>query len=253
MPKQQTIGVIGGMGPEATNRLCQLITELTDAGCDQSHIPVICFNNSAIPSRVDAIFCGAASPLPELVLTAKTLIRAGADFLLMPCNTAHFYFAELQRTVSAPIVNMIEETTLHICEATPALKTVGLLASSPTIECGLYHKALSGSGVSVVVPDSQMQNDCVMQSIFGPKGIKAGHQAEPKEQLIEAGMRLVAKGAQAVIAGCTEVSVVLAGDDVPFAVIDPLEVIARVAIRRARNGSAFQRSDRLYAKSAVLV
>jgi aspartate racemase len=234
--KAATIGIIGGMGPDATNRLCELITLLTPARTDQAHIPVITFNNSAIPSRVDALFHGGPSPLPELIRTARILEAAGADFLLMPCNTAHIYLEELQLAVTVPIVNMIEATVRHAIERYPRVDSVGVLGSTPTLKTGLYHKCFAKFGRSVVVPDEVVQIEMVMASIFGDNGIKAGRREQPKADLLRAGMHLHEKGAQVVIAGCTEISLVLTTAKTPFEIIDPLEVLANLAVDRALVG-----------------
>ncbi len=231
-----TIGIIGGMGPVATNRLSELITGLTPATSDQAHIPVITFNNSAIPSRVDAIFEGGVSPLPELIRTARILQTAGADFLIMPCNTAHYYFDDIQASVDIPILNMIEETVRQIVNELSEIEAIGLLGSTPTLECGLFHRYLLKYGKKVVVPDSSVQEELVMASIFGEHGIKAGYRDQPQAQLLEAGHHLIAKGSEAIIAACTEVSLVLKNGDLSVAVLDPLRVIAELAVKRSLIG-----------------
>lgn len=235
MSKIKTIGVLGGMGPEATNQLCALITAHTPVSRDQDHIPVITFNNSLIPARVQAVNGdGGTSPVPEIVRTAQVLERAGADFLLMPCNLAHFFIEEVQAGVRIPLLNMIEETVKYTVERYPQCRQAGLLASTPTIECGIYDKAFSKHGVRLLAPDARAQEDEVMKAIYGSDGIKCGHKTAPRALLKGAAERLVAAGADVIIAGCTEVSLVLKPENSPFVVIDPLEIIARVAVSRAR-------------------
>jgi aspartate racemase len=229
----KTIGVIGGMGPEASNRLCQLITEGTPAACDQAHVPVITFNNSAIPDRVAAIFSQGTSPLPELIRTARVLEAAGADFLLMPCNTAHYYLEDLQAAVSVPIVNMIAVTIAVVAGSYGEKCRVGLLGSTPTVQCGLYENELKNHGYELVVPSAADQEELVMAAIFGDQGIKAGMHEKPKKLLIEAARRLIDAGADVIVAGCTEISLVLNNGDVSVPVIDPLQVVASYAIQLA--------------------
>ncbi|HLL73472.1 MAG TPA: amino acid racemase [Pyrinomonadaceae bacterium] len=231
-----TIGVLGGMGPEATNQLCALITAHTPVSRDQDHIPVITFNNSLIPSRVQAVNGGGISPVPEMVRTAQVLERAGADMLLMPCNLAHFFIEEIQAGVRIPLLDMIEETVKYTVERYPQCRRAGILASTPTIECGLYDKAFRKHSVRLLAPGAQDQEDRVMSAIYGEAGIKCGHKTAPRALLIEAAERLVVAGAEVVIAGCTEVSLVLTPENSPFVVIDPLEIIARVAVARAKSG-----------------
>jgi aspartate racemase len=228
-----TIGILGGMGPEATNALCALITALTPVTKDQDHIPVITYNNPGIPDRVKAVRNEAESPVPEMARTARVLERAGADMLLMPCNLAHFYWDDIQKAVQIPLLNMVEETVRYIIENYPHCRTIGIVASTPTIECGLYEKAFNRHKRLLLSPEQDDQDDKVMRAIYGQEGIKCGHKTGPRALLNEAAQGLVARGAQIIIAGCTEASLVMKQEDSPFTVIDPMEVIARVAVRRA--------------------
>jgi aspartate racemase len=233
-----TIGILGGMGPEATNELCALITALTPVTKDQDHIPVITYNNPNIPDRVKAVRNEAESPVPEMARTAQVLERAGADMLLMPCNLAHFYRDDVQKAVRIPLLNMVEETVKHIIENHTDCRTIGIIASTPTIECGLYEKAFRRHDRLLLSPGQEEQDDKVMRAIYGQDGIKCGHKEGPRALLNEAARGLIKRGAQIIIAGCTEASLVMKQKDSPFTVIDPMEVIARVAVRRARQGES---------------
>jgi aspartate racemase len=236
MAKVLNIGVLGGMGPEATNQLCALITANTAVNRDQDHIPVITYNNPRIPERVAAVrrSDGARSPVPEMSRTAQVLERAGADLLLLPCNLAHYFIADVQAAIRIPILNMIEETVNFTVENYAQCRSVGLLASTPTIECGVYERAFRRHGWQLLAPDAAQQEDKVMKAIYGSEGIKCGHKTKPRNLLKDAAERLTERGAEIIIAGCTEVSLVLSPENSPFVVIDPLEIIARVAIRHAR-------------------
>lgn len=236
MTSVSTIGVLGGMGPEATNRLCELITDLTPARKDQEHIPVITFNNSLIPSRVEAIVGSSESPVPEMIRTAQTLEQAGADMLVMPCNLAHYFIAEVQSKVRVPILNMIEETIEFAIAQYPGFRTAGLLASTPTIKYGLYHNSFARHQRRVVSPTAPEQESKVMEAIYGAQGIKSGYKTEPRALLMDAARQLVEEGAELIIAGCTEVSLVLDRESAPCPIIDPMEVVARVAIEKAMSG-----------------
>jgi aspartate racemase len=236
MSKILTIGVLGGMGPEATNQLCALITAGTAASRDQDHIPVITYNNARIPERVAAVRGdeGASNPVPEMSRTAQVLERAGADLLLMPCNLAHFFIADVQAAVSIPVLNMIEETVNYTAANYPQCRRVGLLASTPTIECGIYERAFRKHDRQVLVPDAGQQEDKVMKAIYGSEGIKGGRKTVPRKLLQSAAERLAERGAEVIIAGCTEVSLVLSPEHSSLDVIDPLAIIARVAVAHAR-------------------
>ncbi|MDT4968779.1 MAG: aspartate racemase [Acidobacteriota bacterium] len=247
MANFSTIGILGGMGPEATNRLCSLITANTPATNDQDHIPVISYNNSRIPDRVSGLRGDGESPLPEMIRTAQVLEQAGADILLLPCNLAHAYLEDLRRAVQIPILDMIEETVKFIVANYPHCLRVGLLASTPTIEFGIYEKAFRRDRqASLLVPPPDVQEAKVMRAIYGSDGIKSGHKAAPLRLLSEAAQFLTDQGAEIIIAGCTEVSLVLNPQNSPFVVIDPLEVIARVAVELAmRNETASSRQKAL--------
>jgi aspartate racemase len=209
---------------------------LTPARTDQEHIPVITFNNSLIPPRVEAMNGEAQSPVPEMIRTAQVLEQAGADLLVMPCNLAHYFIKEVQSGVRVPILNMIEETINFAIEKYPGFRTAGLLASTPTINYGLYHDSFARHQRRIISPAAIEQESKVMLAIYGEQGIKSGYKTEPRALLTDAARQLVTEGAELIIAGCTEVSLVLERKSVPCPVIDPLEVIARVAIERAMSG-----------------
>jgi aspartate racemase len=237
MNEPLTIGILGGMGPEATNRLCALITALTPARGDQEHVPVITYNNPRIPDRVRGVYGGGESPVPELVRTARVLEDAGADMILMPCNLAHFFIKEIQSAVRVPLLDMVEETVGFVVERHPLCRGAGLLASSPTIRCRLFDDPFRRHGVEVLVPNDEEQESKVMAAIYGPEGIKSGRKERPRALLKDAAQSLAAAGACVVIAGCTEVPLVLSQADVSVPVVDPLEVIAGVAVRLALSGT----------------
>jgi aspartate racemase len=232
-----TIGILGGMGPEATNRLAELITLTTPAAQDQDHIPVITYNNAKIPSRVEAILRDGPSPVPEMVRSARVLEAAGADLIIVPCNCAHFFLEAVQRSVGIPVFNMIEQTVKHTVMRFPEAGTVGLLASTATIAAELYFEPLARHGRNLLTPGREEQEEKVMEAIYGPWGIKAGFRTRPRALLMEVAQSLVDRGADLLIAGCTEVSLVMAGKRSPFPIVDPMEVIAREAVKVALSGT----------------
>jgi aspartate racemase len=238
MGETLTIGILGGMGPEATNRLCALVTAATPARTDQEHVPVLTYNNPRIPDRVAGVYGGGESPVPELARTARVLEDAGADLIVMPCNLAHFFIGEIQRAVRVPVLDIIEETVRFVARTRPRARVAGLLASTPTISSDLYGNAFRRHGVTVVAPRDEEQEALVMRAIYGPRGIKAGGKERPRALLREAARGLVDAGAEVVIAGCTEIPLVLSQEDVSVPVVDPLEVIAGVAVGLALPGGA---------------
>jgi aspartate racemase len=237
-----TIGIIGGMGPAATNRLCALITEKTPAAGDHEHIPVITYNNPNIASRVDNILFGGDDPAPELIRTAQVLELAGADFLLMPCNSAHHYIHVLSQHVNIPVVDMIALTVAALQERHGDARRIGILASTPTLYCKMFAAPLAQRGLTLIEPDEESQSR-IMDAIHSKDGIKGGFKRGPRTILTGAGSELMTRGAQVIIAGCTEVSLVLTSKTAPFPLVDPLELLADEAVGLALSGFKAQRTQ----------
>lgn len=230
---KKTIGILGGMGPEATAYFYELIVNQTRAETDQEHIKVIIYSNPEIPPRTDAILKRGPSPTPLLVEGFQRLKNAGADFVVMPCVTAHYFYPEVRNQVDIPLISLLDESAKWAKVEVPELRKAGLVASSGTLESRLFHDAFANAGIEVLNPEEEEQS-LVMEAIFGPKGIKAGFiTGFSKETLVSIAKVLVARGADAIIAGCTEVPLVLKGLDIPVPLIDPLRIAAQACILEA--------------------
>lgn len=216
----KTIGIMGGMGPLATVDLMNKIIELTPAKIDQEHIHLIVDNYPQIPDRTKAIIGHGNDPLPFLKKSAKTLERAGADLIVIACNTAHYYLQDIQTAVGIPIINMPKETVRYITEV--GLRCVGLLATDGTMATKLYQDSLRDKGIAILEPDEKTQV-CVMKGIYA---VKAGDIATGKRLLAYAAQVMIDKGAEAVIAGCTEIPVILSKLE-GIKLIDPTYVLAK--------------------------
>jgi aspartate racemase len=233
--REQVIGILGGMGPEATIDLFSKIVKLTGARTDQEHLRILIDNNPKIPNRTLALLGKGPSPVSQLRLSARALERAGADFIIIPCVTAHAFYAPLQRTTGVPIVHIVRETAGHVLARFPDVRTIGLLATTGTVGAGLFQEAFAGTPVRVLTPTAGIQQRFVMRAIFAKTGIKAvGPSAWSKRLIVDAANSLIARGAEAVIAGCTEIPLVLQDGDVSVPVIDPITTLARAAIDLAR-------------------
>ncbi len=231
--KKKTIGIIGGMGPEATVYFYWLIIKNTKAKKDQDHIHVLIDSYPQIPPRTDAILGAGPSPLPYLVKAARRLETAGADFLVMPCITAHYYYDRLIKKVKIPVISLVEETRREADRLFPGRAKVGLIASRGTVQSGLFHQVLQKTGKQVITPTAAEQ-DKVMEAIFGPDGIKAGTtQGKPREIIVATAKKLIRRGASAIIAGCTEVPLVLKPEDISVALLEPMTIAARACIKFA--------------------
>src|SRR4030042_3354613 len=137
---EKIIGILGGMGPEATIDLFYKIIKSTPAEKDQDHLRIIIDNNPKIPDRTAAILGKAEDPLPALQETAQNLEKAGADFIIIPCNTAHYFLSSIQESVNIPVLNMLEETAKETKKRIPQIKKVGLLASIGVYKSEIYHQ-----------------------------------------------------------------------------------------------------------------
>ncbi len=230
---KKTIGILGGMGPEATIYFFNLIVKNTAAKRDQDHIPIIIDNLPQVPERTAAILGKGPSPVPLLRQGVRRLARAGADFIVIPCITAHAFLPEVRTAVKVPILSLLDEAVTFSRKRVPGLKRAGLLASTGTLHSRLFHEAFRTAGVEIVTPTDEEQLK-VMEAIFGTAGIKAGFtRGRSRRLILNAARRLVRRGAQAVIAGCTEVPLVLGDEDIPVALIEPLRVGAQAAVLKA--------------------
>ncbi len=225
---EQTVGILGGMGPSATVELLRRIIKVTPAECDQDHLRVVIDSNPKIPDRTSAILGQGESPVPLLITAAKNLERAGADFIAIPCNTAHYWLSDLQKAVSIPIVDMINETTSLIAAHRPPLRKIGVLATAGTLSTGLYQGAFARKGLQVLVPAAE-EEETVMRAIHA---IKAGDHTV-RGEVIEVAEHLIASGAEGIIPGCTELSLVISPDSLSVPVFDPLTILAERAVTLA--------------------
>ena len=227
---EKTIGILGGMGPEATADLFYRIIRATPVERDQDHFHVIIDSNAKILDRTPAILGTGPSPLPLMIETGKNLEAAGADLLIMPCNTAHYFYDELQKAFGIPLLHMIRLSAEYTAINYTDVKKTGLLATDGTIASRLYHDAYKEHGIETITPGKASQLD-VMDAIY--KHIKTGDLEKGGELLHRVAYELIEAGADAVICGCTEVSLVLHDGDISVPVIDPLQVLAEEAIKLA--------------------
>lgn len=223
------IGIIGGMGPEATADLYTKIVKRTKVKKDQDHFRVIIDSNAKIPDRTSAILYGGDSPVPEIVKTAKGLEQLGVEVACIPCFTSHYFFDEIQKCVSYPIINMFKELEKYLNNEHPEIKNIGVLATSGTVKMGIFNKYLPDK--NIIYPDSNVQEGKVMEAIYGKDGIKSGNlEGKPIECLVVACENLINQGAEVIIFGCTEIGLALKQKYVPVLVLDPLDIVIDVLI-----------------------
>ena len=167
---KKTIGILGGMGPLATADLFQKIVSLTAASSDSEHIRVYIDSNASIPDRTAAILSGGEDPVPAMADALRHLELCGADCLVMPCNTAHYFLPRLAPLTKLPFLSMIEAAARACRERFPG-KAAAILATTGTLAAGLYQDALAAEGVPFLVPD-EAERDALMELIY--QGVKAG-------------------------------------------------------------------------------
>ena len=228
---EKIIGILGGMGPEATIDLFYKIIKFTPAEKDQEHLRIIIDNNPKISDRTAAILGKGEDPLPALRETAQNLEKAGADFIIIPCNTAHYFLSSIQESVKIPVLNMIEETVKETRKKIPQIKKVGLLASIGVYKTKIYHQHFKKYNIEVISPEAK-DKEKVMKVIYA---VKAGDLSEEvKKNIISVAQKLIDKGAEAIITGCTEIPLILKEGDVSVPIIDPTQVLAEAAVQKAK-------------------
>lgn len=229
MNSYKTIGIIGGMGPMATYDLAGKIFNNTVADCDQENIPVLIDCNTRIADRTAAILHGGTDPRPELKKSAKRLESAGADVLMMACNTAHYFYDSVCEDIKIPVLHMPRLTAQLIFEM--GVKKAGVLATDGTCQSGVYGDALKEEGIDPVYPSAEKQK-IIMSLIYDY--VKAGIMDFSDLDIDGVISEMKGKGAEVLILGCTELPMAfdLIGET-GIPAIDPTEVLARAAVRFA--------------------
>lgn len=225
-------GIIGGMGPEATIDLMQRIIANTPAIDDVDHIHCIVDNNPKIPSRMKAILTdNGEDPGPCMADMGKKLEEYGADFLVIPCNTAHHYYEDVARAVTIPVVHLIDLVVDQAVSQNPDMKRIGVLGSTTIVKTKLYEILFAKRGVEVIYPD-----DSVQEELFNViKDVKRGKTGElVRQKFSEIGDHLITKDATLAILGCTELGII--ASDLPIAYIDAAEVLAKEIVAVAKYG-----------------
>lgn len=237
MTQQFRIGIVGGMGPMTDVLLQQLIHEATPVTRDQDHIPVICYTNPQIPDRTESLRSdGGASFAAAIAETARAVETAGASVIVVPCNTAHARLPEIQAAVQAPVLDMIATTVTYVTAKYPAFLNIGVLATTGTRNARIYDDAFRSTHRRVLSPSGRDQHH-LMELIYA---VKARQHTDADlvtlRLLIES---LKKEGAELVILGCTELSLLYqAIVSAPCPIVDPLRVVADTLVRTAREKGA---------------
>lgn len=222
---EKIIGVVGGMGPEATASFFSKLIHTTKVQKDQDHFRIFIDNNPKIPDRTKAILGEGESPLPALIQTAKNVEQAGADVIAVPCITSNYFLEDVQEELSIPIADVFEAVDAHLKQLVGSVRKVGVLCTTGTRKMELFQHKLTD--FEIQYPSDITQKNKVMEAIYGAEGIKQGNTGLiPKQLLQEAADELIAAGVEVIISGCTEIELALKQEDVSVPLIDPMQVLA---------------------------
>ena len=230
--KEKVVGILGGMGPEATIDIFTDIVKQTNAKNDNDHLRIIIDNNPKLPSRQDAILKGSENPGPAMALTAKNIEKAGADFIILGANTAHYFYNYVKEAVDIPVLHIIGETVLETVNTIKNIKKVGVLATKGAMKTGMFQDAFNEYGIAVIDVPEEI-NDLIHTAVFSFRS--EGLNDKNKEMMENAAAFLIENGAQAIIMGCTEIPLILDAQKVSVKLINPNTIIADVAVKYAKN------------------
>lgn len=225
---KKTIGILGGMGPLATADLFEKITLLTKAETDRDHIRVYIDSNANIPDRTAAILNNGEDPVPEMASALRNLEKCGADCIIMPCNTAHYFLPRLQEMTEIPFLSILTAAA-EACKKQFPGKTVGILGTTGTLSANLYQKALDQAGVPFVTPVGKEQ-EALMRVIY--QGVKAGKGPDDyRADFLTVLEGMLARGAEVFLLGCTELPLAAQALHITLPTVDPTAELAKAAIR----------------------
>jgi aspartate racemase len=227
----RTVGVLGGMGPEATIYFMQQVVGAVEARDDADHVPLLVDNNTQVPSRIAAILEGGGDdPAPVLAQMAQRLVAAGAEALVMPCNTAHYYAATVAKATGKPFLNMVEMACAEAARIAPGGK-VGLLGSPALQQVAVFEAALADAGLAPVYAKEQGRVLATIRSIKaqGPSEFAA-------HSLSDVAAQMVADGADVICICCTEFSLLARDIEAMVPVFDALDVLVDATVQFAKSG-----------------
>lgn len=219
------LGIVGGLGPMATAYFMRLIVEMTDAVKDQEHIEIILHSKPQIPDRSSYILgISRENPANSIIDVVGNLEINGADIIAIPCITAHFFQKEIEAKSTCPIINTIEESALYLKKE--GIEHIGIMATDGTIKGKLFQNTLDSYGIKCELPDDTCQS-MIMQMIYN--NVKAGMPLK-KDCIDRVVDKLFESGAQAILLGCTELSIYKRDYKMQPGILDALEVMARASV-----------------------
>jgi len=192
------LGILGGMGPAASAEYITRLIAQTTASCDQEHVPFVLWNEPRIPDRSTSLLNGDDRPLPFLLQGVQVLKAVGCTLIVIPCNTAHFWYDELIK-LKVPILHIVDSVAYALCDL-DITGTIGIMGTQATIELGLYQDRLTDW--NCIIPTQEEMDNIVQPAI---DLIKAGDMVKSQVMLMSVVDSLISRGAKAVVLGCTEI------------------------------------------------
>lgn len=229
------LGVLGGMGPAATAEFLKRLVDQTPAKRDQDHIPTVVWNDPRVPDRSTAMKQGTDEPLPWLLQGVRGLKAAGCDYIVIPCNTAHFWYHELVK-LDVPIIHIVDSVADALRQVHVVNTTIGVMGTQATVELGLYQYHLNKLGWNCLTPSKEEMDTLVQPAI---DLIKAGDLESSYPMLMTVVDSLIARGVRAVVLGCTEIPLAVQDhvrNDIPL--INSIDSLVKSAIKDFKNGQA---------------
>ncbi len=230
----RVLGVLGGMGPLASAQFMLRLTLLTPATRDQEHIPTILWSDPRVPDRTKGKLSGGDDPLPWLLRGINGLRQAACGAIAIPCNTAHGWFEPMVEAAGVPILHIVDAAATDLRRLGVGRGTIGLMGTQATLNMRLYQERLSGQGWDCMTPSQDQMDRLVTPAIAL---VKANRVAEAFAPLAEVVNDLAARGASAVVLGCTEIPLgIQAGpvEALKAPVVDTIDALARASIAWAR-------------------
>jgi aspartate racemase len=223
------LGVIGGLGPIATVAFLEKIILMTDATSDQEHMDMIIYNSPSIPDRTSFILGRSTeNPVIPMIMTGGRLVEQGVDCIAIPCITAHYFYKELSEAIGCPVINMIRQTAANLKDCD--VGTTGIAATDGTLAGRLFQKELDAQGIRSIVPSEKMQRH-LMEIIYD--NIKAGL-APDMDKFAQISAELRRNGAETIILGCTELSLIKRDGEIGPGYLDVLDVLAQSSVLACR-------------------
>ena len=231
------IGVIGGMGPLATADFLNKVIEEAHAAVDDDHVPLLISCDPRIPQRPAAILAGGESPLPRLLEIRNRLLTAGATALVMPCNTAHYWYGELTADCPVPFLSIVETGCLEALRLAGVGASIGVAGTRATLAAGLFNRELERHGLMALIPTEDELQRSLLPAIAA---VKAGQLEHAARLAIESLDAMVNRGADHILLACTELPLAMAADTrrTSATCIDTTRVLARATVDHWRGNQS---------------